>query len=184
MIRKAILRPKFLGNEMPERTSIRNMMPLPLFSQRTYLIAAISIVSVALLGILLYQTRTPLARALGNNAAVSASPNTVYLSGNPAATSTAEERPAQEVHIANNGLVLLRGARVLSLSGSTIEIGMTWGSSEFKWSVVTDFSTKFLDTQGEKMSVTNIHIGDSITVTGNITQSGIRPIIDATIVRK
>ncbi len=159
-------------------------MPLPLFSQRTYLIASISIVSVALLGMLLYQTRTPLARALGNNAAVSASPNTVYLSGNATAPSTTAENTTQEVHIANNGLVLLRDARVLSLSGNTVEVGMTWGSSEFTWSIRTDFSTKFFDPQGEKMRVTNIHIGDIITVTGNITQSGARPIIDADIVRK
>ena len=187
MTRKAALLPSLLGNEMRKRTSVGNMMPSFLFShvsQRTYLLASISIASVVVIGALLYQTRAPLARVLGYAPTASASsPNTVYLSGNAAAASTTPQSRTQEVHIAGSGLVLLRGARVLSVSGNTIEVGMTWGSSEFKWSVHTNFSTKFLDRDGEKASVTNIHIGDVITVTGNVTQSGVRPVIDADIVR-
>ncbi len=160
------------------------MIPLPLFSQKIYAIASISVVSVVVTGLFLYQAQTPLAHALGYGAVASASPNTVYLSGNAAAASTTVETPIREVHIANTGLTLLRGARVLSISGSTIEVGMTWGSSDFTWSVQTHFGTKFLNAAGEKESVTNIHIGDVVTVTGKIVEGGMRSVVSADIVRK
>ncbi len=163
---------------------MKTMIPLTIFSQRTYTIAAASVALVVLSAALLYQVQTPIARALGYGATVSASPNTVYLSGNAAAASTTTETPIREVHIANNGLVLLRGAHVLSVSGSVIRVGMMWGSSEFKWIVQTDYSTKFLNTGGEKVSETDIHIGDIVTVTGTILRNGSEPVVDADVVRK
>lgn len=159
------------------------MMPLPIFSQRIYAFAAAAVALTVATGLFLYQVQTPLAHAFGYGTAVSASPDTVYLSGNAAAASTTTETSMHEVHIAANGLTLLRGARVLSVSGNTIEVGMTWGSSDFTWTVRTGFSTKFLSAEGEKQSATDIHIGDSVTVTGKIAQGGGKPTIDADIVR-
>ena len=92
--------------------------------------------------------------------------------------------PVREVHIANNGLTLLRGARVLSVSGSTVVVGMTWGASEFTWAVQTNYGTKFFNEQGEKDSLANIHVGDIVTVTGKISQGGVKPFVSADIVRK
>ncbi len=160
-------------------------MPLPIFSQRAYTIAAISAAAAVLAGLLFYQASTPLARALDSNSPKTDSANTVYLSPDGAATTTAaQQNPPVEVHIAANGLTLLRGVRVLSVSGNTIKVGMTWGSSDFTWLVQTDFSTKFVNAEGEKESSANIHIGDTVTVTGKIARGGGTPVVDADIVRK
>lgn len=161
------------------------MIPLPIFSQRLYVIAAISAVSALLAGVLLYQVATPLAHAIGLETTKSPSSETVYLSGAAAtAASTPGETPILEVHIANNGLTLLRGARVLSISGSNIRVGMTWGSSNFSWMVQADHATKFLNAKGEKETAANIHIGDIVTVTGTIVRSGAEPTVNADVVRK
>lgn len=89
-----------------------------------------------------------------------------------------------EVHIANNGLMLLRGARVLSISGSTIHVGMSWGSSDFTWAVETNYNTTFLTSKGEKEALGNVGVGDTVTVTGQLSGSGTEPTIDADVVRE
>lgn len=160
------------------------MIPLPPFSQKSLVVTAIAAASIMLGGLLFFKTPAPLVNALSSSSSQTNAANTVYLSSNAATTTKSVDTPIQEVHIANTGLILLRGARVLSVSGSTIEVGMTWDSSEFTWSVQTNFSTKFMNAKGEKESVTTIHIGDVVTVTGNVVRGGMRPIINANIVRK
>ncbi len=162
------------------------MIPLPIFSQRVFVIASISAVAAILAGLLLYQIDTPLARALGHSAGagVSSANNTVYLSGAGAAASTTTvENPVLEVHIAANGLVLLRGARVLSVSGSTLRVGMTWGSSDFTWLIQTTSATKFLNAHGEPETASSLRIGDIVTVTGKVARGGGEPLINAEFVR-
>ena len=90
----------------------------------------------------------------------------------------------REIHIANNGLVLLRGARVLSVSGTTIRIGIEWDSSDFTWQVNTGYNTKFFSSNGEKETFTDIAAGDSITVTGHLSGAGGNPAVDAQFVRE
>ncbi len=160
------------------------MIPLPIFSQRIFVIAAISASVAVAGGLLLYQGYIPLAHALGSDSPPTTSVNTVYLNPSAAATSTPKADPVREVHIANNGLTLLRGARVLSVSGNTIVASMTWGASEFTWMVQTSYATKFLNAEGEKSSAAEIHAGDIVTVTGKIAQGGVKPFVSADIVRK
>lgn len=161
------------------------MIPLQLLSQRVFVIAAISATAAVAGGLLLYQGYSPLAQALSNTSGPVSSANSVYLSAAAASSSTpVVADPIREVHIANTGLTLLRGARVLSVSGSTVNVGMTWGASEFTWAVQTNYGTKFFNEQGEKDLLANIHIGDIVTVTGKISQGGVKPYINADIVRK
>lgn len=183
MIGRATTGSTFFGNEIRRLTSLRTMMPLQIFSQRIYIVASISVALAVLAGVLLYQARAPLANALGyNSVARSVSPNTVYLSG--ATASTTPKAFTREVHIANNGLTLLRGAHVISISGNVIRVGMTWNSLDFTWQIQTSYSTKFVNSEGEKMSANDIRIGDIVTVTGNLAQNGREPIVNADIVRK
>lgn len=165
------------------------MIPLPILwqrilSQRIFVVAALAATASIAGGLLLYTGYSPLAQALGGGSSPATSANTVYLAPNAAATSTPQKDPVREVHIANTGLTLLRGARVLSVSGSTVHVGMAWGGSEFTWAVQTNYSTKFFSAQGEKDSLVNIHVGDIVTVTGKISQGGVKPFINADIVRK
>src|SRR3989344_2727807 len=158
---------------------------LPVFSQRTYVIASISAAIAILVGVLLFQAGAQLARALNSNPS-SAAPenNTVYLAPQNGVASSTEKLAIQEVHIANNGLTLLRNARVLSVSGSMIRVRMTWGAADFTWIIQTSYSTKFMSAEGEKVSASDIRIGDTVTVTGKIAQNGKEPTVNADIVRK
>lgn len=165
------------------------MFPLPIlwqriFSQRIFVVAAITATVAIAGGLLLYRGYSPLAQALSNSSGPVTSANSVYLSAAAASSTSPQKDPVREVHIANTGLTLLRGARVLSISGSTVHVGMTWGVSEFTWAVETNYGTKFFSMQGEKDSLANIHVGDIVTVTGKISQGGVKPFVSADIVRK
>lgn len=96
-----------------------------------------------------------------------------------------------EMHIANNGLVLLRSARVVSLQGNTITVSTAWGSADFKWTVRTDlshfetrtFGTRFIDRDGKKGSISGVKIGSVVTITGALDPVAGEPTIDADSVR-
>lgn len=92
--------------------------------------------------------------------------------------------PMLEVHIANNGLVLLRGARVIALSGNIIRVGMTWGTSDVTWSAATHYNTRFLTSDGQKETLGDIKVGDFVTVTGQLIASGKEPTVDTDYVRE
>jgi hypothetical protein len=82
--------------------------------------------------------------------------------------------PSLEVHIANNGLVLLRSARVVSINGTALTVSTNWGPTNFSWVVNTSarsyetrhFGTNFLDRSGNSLSLQDLQPGDLVTVTG------------------
>lgn len=163
------------------------MFPLPyniIFSRKLFVAMSISVVSVVLAGTLLYQVSAQgLTQRIGA-ALPRSTANKVYL-GAPAAGTLTEPKkaPFLEMHIANNGLALLRGATVLSISGGTLRVGMTWGSADFAWKITTDSGTKFLTTNG-KETIDDIAVGDIVTVTGILKSSGTEPVIEADYVRE
>lgn len=90
-----------------------------------------------------------------------------------------------EIHVANNGLVLLRGARVSSVEGDIIRAHTAWDSAEFVWQVQTNkLSTTFLTSDGKKETLTDVRAGDVITVTGQLIRGLAEPMIEARFVRK
>lgn len=112
--------------------------------------------------------------------------------GGPAtAYAAASSAPVLEIHIANNGLTLVRDATITDIHGSTLLVSSKWGSQEFKWIVLTDastfenrtFGTRFWTKDNQPMSLGNLRVGDRITVTGMLVTSAIDPTIDATAVR-
>lgn len=48
-----------------------------------------------------------------------------------AAAALAMTTPVLEIHIANNGVVLLRDARVVSVDGDDIRVALSWGHVDF-----------------------------------------------------
>lgn len=91
----------------------------------------------------------------------------------------------REVHIANNGLMLLRGAQIVSISENTIRVSMEWDSIYFVWEVHTKpFSTEFITAKGKKGALADLRTGDILTITGQLTKNGTESIIDAQFIRE
>ena len=107
-----------------------------------------------------------------------------------AAAASRHLRPL-EMHIANNGLVLLRSAKVVSVSGTTLVVNTAWGSADFKWTVrinaksfeSRDFGTRMLDRDGKKTSLRSVQPGMLVTITGALDSTAQDPTIDADSVR-
>lgn len=110
--------------------------------------------------------------------------NKVYLGTPAAAASVGKKAPMHEMNIANNGLTLLRGGSVLSNDRGTMRVAITWGAGNFIWTVTTDSGTQFLTSTGEKRTIADIAVGDSVTVTGMLTSSGAEPVVNADYVRE
>lgn len=81
-----------------------------------------------------------------------------------------------EVHIANDGTILLRGAKVVSISGTTLTVKSIWDKSEFTWKVTTNasqygkrhFGTDFFDSKGKPLALLDIAVGDTLLVSGTL----------------
>jgi hypothetical protein len=79
-----------------------------------------------------------------------------------------------EVHIANDGTILLRGAKVISVSETGLVVGMAWDKTEFTWKVSTNarqydrrhFGTDLFNSKGARIPLTDIQVGDVILVSG------------------
>ena len=146
--------------------------------------AAVVFASLFITGIFFYgasaQT-TPLryvARAIGGGASSAAASSTFStISPMPAP-------PIHEVHIANNGLVYMRGALVTSINNGILSVSLALGESTFNWTVKTDSNTKFIATTGEKGTFNTILVGNYIDVTGILKQGGTAPIIAAQFIRE
>src|SRR3989344_3016317 len=133
-----------------------------LFAERTQsprrtlvLVVSVSIAVAVFTGLFFYQARAQFAApsSLGG-AVMNPSSGKVYLNAQVAAAATAmtgaQRAPTLELHIANNGLVLLEGARVVSLSGGRIRVEMAWGAASFTWVTNTNSNTKYFSSNGEK----------------------------------
>jgi len=164
--------------------------------------AGVSLLALLFAGLFLYQAHAESLTypPVGNTAENSASDSSVrgylsdkvYLSARapgaaPAVVASASAEtpkgPIGEIHIANSGLVLLRGAQVISVRGSVIHVGIALGSSRFTWTAVTDNYTKFLTHDGEAQTLGDVAAGDILTVTGTLSAGGAEPTIDAGFVR-
>ncbi len=138
--------------------------------------------------------RTDFARASdteGRKQEFSTQTKALALATVPQLQTDVEKRPIQEVNIANNGQVYIRGARVESVSGTTIMISTTWNSTKMQWLIHTNasqygkrhFGTKFLDRSGEMISLSDIRIGDTVSVSGSLRKDQADLVVDADVVR-
>jgi hypothetical protein len=113
---------------------------------------------------------------------------TLYPAAAPALAAGAQ---TQELHIANNGLILLRGAHIVSVSGTTLTVSMEWGSAKYSWVVRTNasssgyhnYGTRFLDHNGNPITLSQVESGGYVTVTGMLDSSANTPTLDADSVR-
>ncbi len=73
-----------------------------------------------------------------------------------------------EVHIYDNGSVLVRGAKVAAVSGSTITAVTEWNGASVSWNINTDTSTKFIELKNGQSSVSDVKVGDLVSFNGNL----------------
>jgi hypothetical protein len=142
---------------------------------KTFVVLAVSAGVVLLLGMAMFFVRGLGASKFSNNS------TPVALAVAPS-SSTA---PAMlEVHIANNGMIFVHGAKVTAISGDTIQTTMSWNSTNFNWVVQTTGMTKFFNRLGQKQYISDIKEGDVITVTGKLASQVNQFTINADFVRE
>src|SRR5262245_18507273 len=71
-----------------------------------------------------------------------------------------------EVHISDNGKVLVRGAEVTAVKGGTITAANTWGSANMTWTVNTTADTHFVRKNGGASAINEVSVGDFISFQG------------------
>jgi hypothetical protein len=74
-----------------------------------------------------------------------------------------------EVHISDNGTVLVRGAKVTGVSGNTVSASTTWGTMAMNWTVNVTSSTSFVRRNGSANMMSEISVGDIVSFTGPMT---------------
>lgn len=167
--------------------SLPRLQNIPMPSRRIMIIGIASL-SAAVLASLLFnavsaQALSPVHHAKGTGIAS----GKVYLSaaGAAAADSAASApAPMHEITIANNGLVLLRGALVTSISGDSIRMTVPFGGGVFTWLLKTNAGTKFITREGEEETLADIQVGDVITASGKLAGAGSTPVIQVQFVHE
>ncbi len=81
-----------------------------------------------------------------------------------------------EVHIGDDGKVLVRGAKVTSVSGTTVNATTTWGSVVMNWAITTDGNTEFVRRFGGASGVSEISVNDFVSFSGMILTTTASPI--------
>jgi Arc/MetJ family transcription regulator len=101
----------------------------------------------------------------------------------PAATASSRRLPMLEMHVANNGLVLLRGATVIRSDANRLAVTIRWAESDFTWVVLTDSSTRFIGSDGAHEQSSDVSVGDTLTVSGMMI-GGPTPAMQAQYIRE
>jgi hypothetical protein len=88
-----------------------------------------------------------------------------------------------EVNLASNGSVLVRGAKVTGVSGSSISATTNYGSSQLSWTVKTDGNTDFNANKGGATGLANIATGDTVSFSGSLDQAVSGLTVNAKVVK-
>ncbi len=73
-----------------------------------------------------------------------------------------------EVHINDNGSVLVRGAKVTAVSGTTITAITEWNGASVSWNLNSDANTKFINLKNGQSSVSDVKVGDFVSFSGDM----------------
>ena len=88
-----------------------------------------------------------------------------------------------EVHINNNGEVLVRGAKVTAITSSSLTATNTWGAAALSWTVNTDANTTFIRRSGGQSSLGEISVGDVISFNGTLVTTAPAFTVQARVVK-
>jgi len=88
-----------------------------------------------------------------------------------------------EVAISDNGRVIVRGAEVTEISGDVIRARTEWGTTALTWIIDTDTDTDFVEKGGSGSALANVSVGDYVSFSGQIDESGSALTVDADAVK-
>lgn len=143
--------------------------------QKAFRISAISAAVIFLAGVIMFNLQNPVIL----NASASSAPIAVTSDSSRSVVSS-----MSGINIANNGSIFVQGAKVTGISGNSIKINTSWGSTNFAWVVQISGTTKFLNHQGEKQTISDIKVGDIVMVTGKLMGDSNQFAINAEFVRE
>ena len=155
-------------------------LPIPTNTQKVMYASIVFSLSFLLLGLLLVIVSiNPFAKKFVNNSVASAS------SGSSGVLASSTKKVfMHEITIANNGLIVVQGAEVVSVSEKgDIYTTINWNGVDFKWLVQQDKLTKIFDSNGKKSVLQDIQAGSVVIVTGKLVGSDTQPIIEAEFIR-
>ncbi|MFH0890842.1 MAG: hypothetical protein V1856_02315 [Candidatus Liptonbacteria bacterium] len=156
--------------------------------QIVFVVMAIAATSLFWIGPYLYRAYAQFSvRNTDESVAGSIPSGAMYYSAPRATTPAATSSRAVQVsgaNIANNGLIILRGARVISSSDGVIHVVTAWNSVSFLWEIQTRIFTEFITSKGEKETPAEVRVGDMVIITGDLIQGGAEPVVSAQFVRK
>jgi hypothetical protein len=163
----------YLGWHREDRPGIASAISSFRLTKRVIISSVASVIWLSLASLSLYEMHAlPFVHMDRASAAVvsTAVPQSAPLAH--AAVPVGVKPQTQEMHIANNGLVLLRGATVESNENGVLRITMSWGGADFTWSLDTDAKTEYYRSNGELGTLADIQPGQVVTVTGMLTKGG------------
>lgn len=87
------------------------------------------------------------------------------------------------ISIAGNGQVIVRGAKVVQVSGNEITAQTQWGGAKMIWKVVVSGSTRFTPARDHEELANDVHVHEFIAFSGLINQRVAAPTVLAMMVR-
>jgi hypothetical protein len=96
----------------------------------------------------------------------------------PAFASAADVETKGSVHINDSGIIHVLGAQVTSISGNIVSAVSNFKNTMLNWTVTTNASTTIAGSASS--TLTDIHIGDKINLTGVLNSFGATSLITAT----
>jgi hypothetical protein len=73
-----------------------------------------------------------------------------------------------ELHVAKDGKVSVEGAKVTAVSGNTISVLLSWGGANLSGNIQTDANTKFVREKNGGSSLSEIVVGDLLSLKGTL----------------
>lgn len=89
----------------------------------------------------------------------------------------------RKITISNKGQVELEGVKVTSINTPVITVTSTWGSAVFTWNVKTSDSTKYTRRYSGISTLSEVSVGDLLSVRGTLDTSTSQPTVNATWVK-
>lgn len=96
------------------------------------------------------------------------------VTGTPLSAHAFDLRTDTSLHIQENGLVKVLGAKVTSISGNVINTVVSFGDKAFQWAINVNGDTKITANNTNEATVANIRVNDILRVSG--TLSSISPL--------
>src|SRR3989344_7774617 len=88
-----------------------------------------------------------------------------------------------DIQINANGRMNLSGAKVVSVSGSSLVARLSFGSLNMDWTVETDSNTKLTRQKNGVAVMSDIKVGDVINVNGLVDTTATTPTVKATHIK-